>query len=92
MTRAFSACSYISSSASAIASRLVEWRGWMVAEAYANSPSIMVMKSRSPKDTCALETQLTLRLAIRGLVYTSRRAKVPYLALQLSVFRVNTNE
>ena len=53
---------------------------------YANSPSFIMMKSRFPKRTCMHETQLMPQLAIRGLMWMSRRAKSPYLAHQLSVF------
>ena len=63
----------------------------MATGAYANSPSIMLMKYRSLKHTCMPRIQLTLRLAIRGLVWMSRCAKGPYLARQLSVFRVTTD-
>ena len=66
-------------------SRPVEWRGPTVVGAIANSPFVMMMKSRSLKRTCAPGTQLMLRLAIQGLVWMSRRAS-PYLARQLSVF------
>ena len=54
--------------------------------ANANSPSIVTMKSRSPKHTCAPGTQLILWLAIRGLMLMLEHAKVPYLARQLSLF------
>ena len=53
------ACGYSSSSVLVIASRLVESRGWMVARTYANSPSIVTMKSRFLKRTYAPQTQLT---------------------------------
>ena len=62
----------------------------MVARTNANSPPTVLMKSRSLKHTSAPETQLIPWLAICGLVLMSERAKVPYLARQLSVFRVNT--
>ena len=51
----------------------------------------MMMKYRSLKRTCALGTQLIPWLAIYGLMLMLERAKVPYLACQLSVFRVNIN-
>ena len=49
----------------------------MAVEDHTNSPSVVMMKSRFPKCTRAPGTQLTLRLAIRGLVLMSRRAKMP---------------
>ena len=62
----------------------------MAAEDRTNSPSVVMTKSRFSKRTRAPGTQLTLRLAIQGLVLMSRRAKDPYLACQLLVFRVST--
>jgi hypothetical protein len=60
--------------------------------ALTSSPFVVMTKSSLLKCTCALGTQLMPRLAIRSLVVTSRRAKSPYLARQLSVFEINTNE
>ena len=54
-----------------------------------SSPPSVTMKSRSPKRTCVLRAQLIAWVAIRGLVWN---AQAPYLACQLSVFRVTTNE
>jgi hypothetical protein len=45
-----------------------------------NSPSVVMMKSRFSKRTCAVGTQLMSWLAIRGLLKTTRHAKGPYLA------------
>ena len=59
----------------------------MVVCACINSPPTMMTKSRLPKRTCVPRTQLTLWLAIRGLVWNAQR---PYLVRQLSVFQTST--
>ena len=58
------------------------------AGAHANSPSTVTKKSRLPKCTCVPGTQLMLWLAIRGLLWMTRRVKGPYLVHKLSVFRI----
>ena len=45
----------------------------MVRWANTNSPPTVTMKSRSPKCTCALGTQLIVWLAIRGLIWNVQR-------------------
>jgi hypothetical protein len=60
--------------------------------ALTSPPSVVMTKSRLPKHTCASGTQLMPRLAIQSLVMTSRHAKFPYLARQLSVFEIYTNK
>ena len=54
-------------------SRMMEGREWMAACARTNSPPTVMVKSWLPKRTCAPGTQLTLWLAIRGLVWNAQR-------------------
>jgi hypothetical protein len=58
----------------------------MRAGARTSSPSVVTMKSMFLKHTCALGTQPTPWLAIRGLMWTTKYARGPYLARQLSMF------
>jgi hypothetical protein len=48
-------------------------RDWMATWANANSPPTVMMKSRSPKRTCAPGTQLIAWLAIQGLIWNAQR-------------------
>ena len=54
-------------------SRPMEGRDWMAVCTRTNSPPTMMMKFRLPKCTCAPGTQLTLWLAIHGLVWNAQR-------------------
>ena len=54
-------------------SRPMEGRDWMAVCARTNSPPTVMMKSRLLKRTCAPGTQLTLWLAIQGLVWNAQR-------------------
>ena len=51
--------------------KAVGGRNRMAVCACTNSPPTMMMKSRFPKRTCAPRTQLTLWLAIHGLVWNA---------------------
>ena len=46
----------------------------MAAWANANSPSTVMVKSRFPKHMCVPGTQLTLWLAIHGLIWNAQRS------------------
>jgi hypothetical protein len=47
------------------------------ARAYTSSPSVVTMKSRAPKHTCAPGIQLMLWPAIRSLMKVMKHAKAP---------------